>query len=174
MFSRRKEEKVLNKDDLHTYIIGINNAQQISLIDQFKYITELQANLKAFGQKSSLFFITEKDERSKNTCLICLEPLLGPCSQYKCQCRAIIHESCMFRLILSGHNNCPQCNDNIHPDKYRPKIQYPKTLKMNSIRKGLDKILNSKPSKPININKVIEEVLSDNIKDNATLGVIYK
>lgn len=70
----------------------------------------------------------------EDICPICHQLLLGPCVIYKCKCKAVLHESCMAKIVLNGFNTCPICQLEMalkfRESLYAPKIDLDKSFKL--------------------------------------------
>ena len=55
---------------------------------------------------SSKKFITENNG---DECIICMNPLIGHCIEYACDCKCVLHENCLIKLVASGFTKCPLC-----------------------------------------------------------------
>ena len=105
---------------IREFIIGICRLNRKAITESFIYCKKLEKNLKDHQLNSKRMFIEYNND--DNLCCICLEKLVGPCVKYNCECGLIIHESCLFRLILGGHIKCPQCSNLTSSKPYSPTI----------------------------------------------------
>ena len=172
-FQNRRTKKNNNRQRLWGYISGILILYQDIILDTFKSLLKLQGQLKDFQINSCSEFIYENSDDNV-CCPICILPLLGPCVQFACDCKLKLHEGCMFRLILGGFTECPQCRLELSLYKYRPKMKYPKTLDMNLIHKHLSDIIEDEDDeKNINIDRLIQNININNINNTELLSTLY-
>ena len=170
-----EERKRANyRQRIASFVNGVNLAYKHNTVESFKFMKSLREHLYNFQVSSCAKFIKLKEYQEENLCQICLNPLLGPCSTFACDCKLTLHEGCMFRLILGGYNKCPQCNTQLSLTKYRPSINYPITLKIDLIQKELKNIIDDEDCKKnIRIENIIEKIKTDNIKDTNVLKQTY-
>ena len=179
IFSYKNRKKNIpnhpNRDKLIAYVLSLHILMQSVLKDQFEYIRNLQKRLKDFQISSKNIFIGKDEYDVDNTCVICLEPLLGCCSKLACDCKIIIHESCMFKFILGGHKSCPQCSLDLTLEKpIIPKISYPLTIDANIIKRQFVNIMNDEENKHnYNISSMINTLKEKRITDTSSLSAIY-
>ena len=166
--------KTTYKQRIIGFMDGLVHLYQNILTKNFNFITTLRKHLYGFQVNSNIRFIGVDNYDEENLCQICLMPLLGPCSTFACDCHLTLHEGCLFRLILGGFNKCPQCKLQLCLEKYKPRIDYPKTLKCESIYNELLMIVNDdKCEKKINIDKVLNHIQNDCVLEVEKLNEIY-
>ena len=154
------------------FLFGLNLIYQQIVKTNFQYITRLQKHLNNFQLSSHNKFIDHIDE--DKVCIICLAPLLGPCTTLACDCKLTLHEGCMFRLILGEFDSCPQCKLQLSLEKYKAKIIYPTTLKSETIQKCFNEILlDENLEKNVNVDKLLVKIKNDYVKDLKELNRIY-
>lgn len=78
--------------------------QHVDLIEQNR---ALHNSIQDSYNTSSRVFIDVDEDGSD--CIICLQRLLGPCVEFACDCKCMLHESCLIKFIAAGHVSCPAC-----------------------------------------------------------------
>jgi len=152
---------------IREFIIGLCRINRKALVDSFTYCKKLERNLKDHKANTKEIFIEYNDD--DNVCTICLAKLIGPCVKYDCECGLIMHESCLFRLILGGHIKCPQCSAIISNKPYNPIIKYPITINTLTVEDEINKIL----SRSSNADQSLKTIEKTYINDISSLQKIY-
>lgn len=126
------------------FVLSLATLYDKQIIKTFHYCERLEYNLYNYKNKTNSIFVDMNDD--DNICLVCLSTLLGPCLKYNCRCGIMVHEGCMFRMILSGMCRCPQCNEVITKHPYKPYIASPASYSSEIILKELDNVIRGKSS----------------------------
>ena len=176
MFTKiRNKKDIIYKQRILSTVCGLNILHEDIVKDTFKFLTTLQKDLNSFQQKSHGIFIDMNKYNKENVCEICLFPLLGPCSSFDCSCKLTIHEGCMFRLVLGGFTECPQCRGKLSLYRYCPRISYPRTYNYKTIQNLLTTLIEDiECNKNITPEKLLLDVKRSEIIDNDLLKEIYK
>lgn len=165
LFSKNKVET----DGRIKYIEGICKLFKKSMIDNATYSRKLEKNLYDYKTNSNTIF--RETCNDDDTCPICLNKLVGHCTTFACDCNITVHESCMFKYMLSGFTKCPICDLTMSLNKYKPTIKYTPIINKDVIIDQYKKIdINKKTSKD-----AIEYIEKNGfITNDRTLKQIYR
>lgn len=152
---------------LRNYIDGICAIQRHNDCMNYKYCKGLEKNLEHYKNKSSTTFRETADD--DDICVICMMKLIGHCTTFACDCKLTIHQSCLFKFILSGFKSCPQCTMPMTLQTYNTNILYPITLDRSVVLREYDKIW-SRRSTP---RESLDIVRTNTIKLKFTLPPLH-